>query len=392
MKTRRKAEGVFLGAVMSLRFENTRLQRGIVGLDAVGSTDDSMDLQQFEDRKRDHLRHALNPAYQALGAAGLDSIQLVHEALPELDFDEVTLQSHALGIHVATPFFIAAMTAGHADAPRLNRVFASACSQKGWALGVGSQRRDLEGGGHVDQWSRLRSEFPDLRLYGNLGLSQLISVSWPRLRELAQEMGATAMVIHANALQEGLQVEGTPRFKGGLVALERAVRELGLPVVLKETGCGFSERTLRRVKATGVAAVDVSGLGGTHWGRIEGARAAEVSGEGWQAKAAETFKDWGISTLESVLNARRVFEKGPIEAWASGGVRTGLDAMKLVALGASQVGFAKPALEAALVGEAALLDWMTQIEKEARLALFCTGYESPIHLRGEEGAWTTQRI
>jgi isopentenyl-diphosphate delta-isomerase len=350
-----------------------------------------MDIRQFEDRKRDHIRHALDPAHQAFGASGLEFVRMVHEALPELDMSQITLESRCLGRAVPTPFYIAAMTAGHGDAPALNRLFASACARKGWGLGVGSQRRDLEGNGQLDAWADLRATFPNLRLYGNVGLSQLLTVPASRISRLVQDMGATAMAVHANALQEGLQPEGTPRFKGGLVALKSLIEELDCPVVLKETGCGFSERTLRRVKDIGLAAVDVSGLGGTHWGRIEGARAQESHPENWQSRAAQVFADWGISTVESVLSAQRVLGQGPVETWASGGVRTGLDAIKLVALGAHQVGFAKSALEAAMAGEANLLAWMEQIEKEARLALFCTGYESPDHLRGEEGAWTKQR-
>jgi isopentenyl-diphosphate Delta-isomerase len=274
-----------------------------------------MDIRQFEDRKRDHLRHALDPANQASDRLGLDRIHLFHEALPDLDFSQIQLSSTCLGDPAPTPFYVAGMTAGHPDAPALNRALAVACARRGWAMGVGSQRRELEAlvlgdgsfaaaQGGIDQWARLRDEVPGLALFANIGVSQLARVPVSRVRALVEAIRATALVVHANALQEALQPEGTPNFSGALEALRELCRELGTPVVLKETGCGFSRRTLERLADVGLAAVDVSGLGGTHWGRIEGARAREQVPGGVQALAAETFAGWGEPTPESVLSAR----------------------------------------------------------------------------------------
>ena len=136
--------------------------------------------------------------------------------------------------------------------------------------------------------------------------------------------------------------------------------------MVKETGCGFSESTLQQLKVLDIAAVDVSGFGGTHWGRIEGQRVS-----GWKAQCAESFSQWGISTVESLLNARRA--KWHRELWASGGVRTGLDAAKALALGAHQVGLAQPLLKAALQGTESLVECMKKIEYELKVALFCSG-------------------
>src|SRR5262249_5713627 len=155
-----------------------------------------------------------------------------------------------------------------------------ACASRGWALGVGSQRRDLETGGDAaDRWSELRAEVPGLFLLSNIGLSQLIHADIDRVLALSERLKADAIAVHANVLQESIQPEGTPRFRGGLSALERLARASRVPVVLKETGCGFASPTLSRVAGLGLGAVDVSGLGGTHWGRIEGARASEASHE-----------------------------------------------------------------------------------------------------------------
>ncbi len=341
-----------------------------------------MDLKQFEERKLDHIRHSLDRANQALGLSGLSSVHLQHEALPDLDFDEVTIQSLCLGSPQKTPFYIAGMTAGHERAFQLNRTLALACQERGWAMGVGSQRRDLEakGGLSFDAWKELRDEVPDLILIANLGISQVIRAKTSEIRRVVEGLRANALVIHLNSLQEAVQPEGTPQFRGGFAAIQRIIDDLGLPVLLKETGCGFSEATLRRISSLKLGAVDISGLGGTHWGRIEGARASSGS---IYAEAATTFADWGESTVQSVQAAAKVLPK-TTEIWASGGVRSGLDAAKLLALGAHRVGFAKPALEAALEGSEKLHLWMAAREYELKTALFCTGSLNCKELRQKE--------
>ena len=371
---------------------------------------------QFESRKRDHIVQALQPRNQSTEAAGLDSLQLVHEALPELDFSEISLETPLFGqvsgrLRIEkTPFYVAGMTAGHPDAPQLNRTLALACAERGWAMGVGSQRRELEdpASAKIDQWKSIRAEAPGLSLIANLGLSQLIRTPLDQVRRLTDSIEAQAIAIHLNVLQEALQMEGTPEFRGGLEAIQKLCRATSVPVVLKETGCGFSASTLERLAqvlaGTELLAIDVSGVGGTHWGRIEGARSqdrltaasgASVS-EQWQraaelsARAAETFANWGMTTWQSVAaagrvrsaaQARRGKESRIWEVWASGGMRSGLDAAKMIALGAHRVGFAKPALEAALTSPQALRDWMEQQEFELKVALFCTGSKNPAVLR-----------
>jgi len=339
----------------------------------------ALDAKLFEKRKMDHLRHSLEAKNQASGQNGLDRVHLVHEALPELNFDEIDLSTTCVGRPLKTPFFVSGMTAGHADAPAINRLLASACEKRGWALGVGSQRRDLESIRDTvnGEWSQFRKAYPNLFLIGNLGISQVILASLADIQKVIASLKVDLLAVHANALQEVLQPEGTPQFKGALKALEVLSLNLAVPLLLKETGCGFSSATLKRLSKLRLAAVDISGLGGTHWGRIEGDRAAPQS---LQAVAAETFADWGESTVNSVIAGKKSLPK-KTELWASGGVRNGLDAAKLIALGARRIGYAKPALEAALKGEAALHQWMAQQEFELRVALFCTGSLSPAILR-----------
>lgn len=323
---------------------------------------------QFANRKVDHIRLSLSQDSQAVGAAGLDKIQLIHEALPDVNFAEVDISCEALDAQFATPFFVSSMTAGHGDAAELNARMARAAEARGWRMGVGSQRRELKDPSIAEEWKSIRQSAPKVTLYGNLGLAQLIHTPVEDVQRLVDSLEASAMIIHLNALQECLQPEGTPQFKGGLEAIERLCDELNVPVIVKETGCGMSKSTLKRLRGLGVGAVDLSGLGGTHWGRIEGARNPTSS---VRSEAAETLANWGISTLDSLLAAMDT--KIDFEVWASGGVRSGLDAAKLLALGAQSVGWAMPVLAAALKGEAELLHQMERWEFELKTILFCTG-------------------
>jgi isopentenyl-diphosphate Delta-isomerase len=348
-----------------------------------------MNIKQFEKRKQDHIAHSLSVANQAVGMSGLESVHLNHEAIPDLDFEEIKLETPCLGVMLPTPFYVASMTAGHADALSINWMLAQACQERGWAMGVGSQRRELEAGFDaqmIDNWQSLRQEVPNLALFANIGISQLIKTKVADVRRLVESLDAHALCVHLNALQEVIQPEGTPQFKGAWQALKTLCRELGRPVIVKETGCGFHCSTLRRLAQIGPAAptaVDVSGLGGTHWGRIEGARAGAHT---LHHAAAATFADWGEATVDSVLAARETLGS-QTEIWASGGVRSGLDAAKLIALGAHRVGYAKPALEAALTGPIELRHWMELQEYELKIALFCSGCATPADLRSRTNAW-----
>lgn len=323
---------------------------------------------QFEKRKQDHIELALRAENQAAEFNSFDGVSLLHEALPDVDFDTISLKSHRFGQVVQKPFIVSSMTAGHQQSVDINRNLVAACAEKHWAMGVGSQRRELTDPDAGDEWRILRRDFPHVALMSNIGIAQLITIPVDDVLRLTDTLQAAALIIHCNPLQECIQPEGTPSFKGCWQALERIVKFLDLPIVIKETGCGFSLLTLKRLNNLGIAAVDVSGLGGTHWGRIEGHRAIKNSP---QHQAANTFRNWGVDTVSSVMHA--VSLKPSYEIWGSGGVRQGLDAAKLLALGASTVGFAKPMLFAALNSAEAVANAMNTIEYELKVAMFCTG-------------------
>jgi isopentenyl diphosphate isomerase/L-lactate dehydrogenase-like FMN-dependent dehydrogenase len=205
----------------------------------------------FASRKVDHIRLALDQMTQASGGSGIDQIELAHEAFPELDLNDVNLQVPVLGRISASPFFISSMTAGHEGSLNLNLVMAKAAEEKNWLMAVGSQRRQLTDPQAALEWKKIRAQCPRVRFIGNIGLAQLIQTEVSEVRRLADSLEAEAMIVHTNPLQECLQPEGTPQFKGGLQALERLARELGLPVIVKETGCGFSKSTLNRLVLVG---------------------------------------------------------------------------------------------------------------------------------------------
>ena len=326
-------------------------------------------LRLFENRKKEHIRLSLSDSSESVEQSGLHRVRLIHEALPDLDFSEVSLSQDSLSGNFKTPFYISSMTAGWKGSESINLLLAKACERHFWAMGVGSQRGQLMEVSRDKECRNIRKACPDLFLFGNIGISQAITTPLDDIKRLVDSLKANAMIVHLNSLQEAIQKEGTPQFKGGLKVLKSLVKSLPVPLIVKETGCGFNEDTLDRLTGLGLAAVDISGMGGTHWGRIEGRRFAKKEpfyGIG------ETFSNWGVSTLDSLLFAGK--RERDYEIWASGGLKTGLDAAKVLCLGASRVGFGRHLLkELVKKGEKALDKEMARIEQELKVSLFCTG-------------------
>ena len=333
----------------------------------------------FEKRKEEHFSLSLKDRAESPAGGGLDRIQLIHRALPELDFKDLSLSRNFFGHLQKTPFFAGSMTGGWGESKKFNLQLARSCEKRSWMMGAGSQRGQLTDPSKGGEWRAVRDLCPDLVLFGNLGLSQVISTPPEEVEKLVESLKAQAMIVHTNPLQEALQKEGTPRFKGGLSALKELARSLSVPVILKETGCGFSEETLDLLQGAGLFAVDVSGLGGTHWGRIEGGRLPEGD---FRRGVGETFSRWGVKTRDSLLyNGKR---KRDFEIWASGGIRSGLDGAKALALGAKAVGVGRPLLQAlARGGYKELEKVMARFEYELKVCLFCTGSADLGALKGK---------
>jgi len=339
-------------------------------------------LQKFEQRKKDHIHHCLSDAVDVANNS-LDSIALVHEALPDINFSEIKINKNILNNEFSSPIYVSSMTAGHSEGQKLNNTFASACAQKNWLFAVGSQRRQLTDSEAANEWTELKSKYPNLKMLANIGIAQAIESDITALEALVKSIDAIGLIIHLNALQEAIQPEGTTNFKGGLQKIRLISESLSVPVVIKETGCGFSLNTLLKLKSTSVKAVDLSGYGGTHWGRVEGLRASEHTSKknrisSW---ASKTFSNWGESTLSSLLSAVSI--EPDFKVWASGGVRSGLDVAKFIALGAEAAGLARPILLQALKGEQSLINYMDLLEHELKIAMFCTESETLDQLGGK---------
>ena len=339
----------------------------------------------FIQRKEDHLHFSLNPEAQAVVHAQFERVELIHDSLPELNLSEVSIRSNFLDEEIATPFFVSGMTAGHEHATVINDRIAAMAAERGWLMGVGSQRRELDSAYQDHALQKISARFPKLKLISNLGITQLIELhqrnEFSQLKKLIENTGSVLIAIHLNPLQEAIQAEGTPQFSGGYEALKAWRLVSPVPVIVKETGSGMSESTLLKLKNLNLFAVDISGMGGTHWGRVEGLRANENSAA---SRFGKTFSDWGSSTLESLLNAEQIFKGSSTEVWASGGVRSGLDAAKAIALGAHRVGFAQPVLVAALDGEEQLMSWASLVEQELKIAMFCTSSKNIAELNSQK--------
>jgi isopentenyl-diphosphate delta-isomerase len=330
-------------------------------------------------RKLDHLRICLEEAIES-GETGFDEIRLVHNALPSSDMDALDLSTEFLGHHFGSPLFISAMTGGHPETKKVNRILAEAAQKYRLGIGVGSQRAAIEKPQLRDTFSVVRDAAPDAFIVGNLGIVQLREhgIAWA---ETAVEMiDADALAIHLNFLQEAIQPEGDHNATGCLEALAELCSDSSVPVIVKETGCGISEETARLCFAAGVSCVDVGGFGGSSWAAIESFRAGngEAGGDQRLSDLGLLFKDWGIPTAVSISEVVR--SGGPVIA--SGGIRTGIDIAKALALGAQLGGMALPLLKPACEGIDALSGKIETIEQELRIALFLTGHRRVTELAG----------
>jgi isopentenyl-diphosphate delta-isomerase len=329
-------------------------------------------------RKLDHLRICRELPVEA-GDAGFGDVRLVHNALPECDMDRVSTGTQFLGRRFGAPLMIAAMTGGHAEATPINERLAAAAERFGLGIGVGSERAALENPSLASSYRVVRDAAPTAFVIANLGAVQLRDHGHAWADRAVEMIGADAIAIHLNFLQEAIQPEGDHDATRCLAAIEALCGRAAYPVIVKETGNGISGEVARRLYGAGVAAIDTGGLGGTSWAVIEAVRARETGEPGdlrLQALGG-AFRDWGIPTVASLIEVARY--GGAVIA--TGGVRTGLDVAKACALGADLAGMALPLLAPARIGQEALDMVIERVIDELRVAMFLTGSREVAALR-----------
>src|SRR5882724_4893420 len=332
-------------------------------------------LTKTQKRKKEHLEICLDTERVSSSfGTGFEGYRFVHNALPELDIDEIDLGSTFLGKRLRAPISISSMTGGFDLARKVNRNLAAAAQSLGLAMGVGSQRVAVEEPSAAGSFE-VRDVAPDILLFGNLGAVQLnYGYTVEHCRRAVSMIGADALILHLNVLQEAVQPEGNRNFKGLGGKIAAVCRELEVPVIAKEVGNGISADAATRLQRAGVKAIDVAGHGGTSWSAVEAQRAVK------QGKRPDTaFADWGIPTEEALVSVRQALPD--IQLIASGGVRSGVDIAKAIALGADLGAFGQPLLAAALESSAKVVEFIAGVIHELKVSMLCIGAANLTALR-----------
>jgi len=329
-----------------------------------------------EARKSRHLDIALEDDVASHLDAGFSGVRLHHEALPECALEDIDLSAKVFGHDLRAPILISSMTGGTERARAINHNLAIAAERAGVILALGSQRAALEDPSLLATY-RVRDVAPKVVLFANLGAVQFnYGVTIDDARHVVESIAADALYLHLNPLQEALQPSGDTNFRSILPRIATLCRTLGVPVIAKSVGSGISVRTAARLLDAGVAAIDVAGAGGTSWARVEGKR----SGDSRREELAETFAGWGYPTIEATAALRKAFPHATV--FASGGVRTGVDIAKALAVGASIAGAGLPFLGPATKSADAVSETLDLMIAGLRIALFASGCRRPSDLPG----------
>ncbi|MEA4956668.1 Isopentenyl-diphosphate delta-isomerase [bioreactor metagenome] len=346
----------------------------------------------ISDRKLEHLLLCKHYDVQYKNKkTGFEDIELIHNALPEINKDEIDISTNIFGKKLESPLIITAITGGHPAALKINKELAMAAENKKIGLGLGSQRAGIENPELSNTYGVARENAPNTLLIGNIGAPQIIGDS-KKSEEFANNainmIDADILAIHLNVLQESIQPEGDIDANGYINSIENIVNSVDIPIMAKETGTGIASEEGKILEDMGVDFIDVAGAGGTSWAAVETFRAEDKY-------IGELFWDWGIPTAVSTAELSNSLN---IPIISSGGIRSGLDAAKAIALGADSVGIALPILKEAFVGHDEIIKFINTFNDSLKIAMFLVGAKnleelknSNLIIKGDTKNWLEER-
>jgi len=350
------------------------INRKINDIDDQKKNEDQVDesfIDQIKRRKREGIEIPLNENIQGRTASTyLEYVKLLHNALPEINYDQIDLSIEFLNRSFSAPLIIDSMTGGTDEAFVINKRLGLIAERYGLGMGLGSQRAGLKSDKLVESYSIARKVAPNAFLIANIGGAQLSDgLSNSDILKIIKMIDANALAIHLNPLQELIQPEGEPRFEGILKKISNLVSEVEIPIIVKEVGSGISADVAIKLEKSGINSINVAGAGGTSWAGIEKIR-ADQHNEYLKSQLGELFWDWGIPTALSIL---LVSNSVRIPVIASGGLRNGLEIAKCLILGANVCAMAFPFLKRASKSEEELEKFTQLILSEIRATMFLLG-------------------
>ncbi len=336
----------------------------------------------IEQRKHSHLELCARAPVEHVGKTTLfEDVELIHNALPDLSWNELDTSLEFLGKRLRAPIVITGMTGGTGDAFAVNRDLATVAEELGIGFGLGSQRA-MEAEPSTAWTYQVRDFAPSTLLLANIGLTQAAQHRPDTIEALVRAVGADALCVHLNPAQELIQPEGDRDFRHGTATFARLAQSCSVPIVAKETGCGVSPEVAHRLVRAGVRVIDVSGAGGTSWVKVETLRA-----DGRGRRLGETFQNWGIPTAAALASVR---DCGAVLI-ASGGIRSGLDMAKALALGATLCGAALPVFRAYRAGgKEAAANLIQDLIRGLKTAMLLSGSRNLAELRSKPVVVGTQ--
>ncbi|MDR1820576.1 MAG: type 2 isopentenyl-diphosphate Delta-isomerase [Methanobrevibacter sp.] len=338
----------------------------------------------ISDRKLEHLLICEHFDVQYKNKkTGFDDVDFIHNSLPEIDMGKIDLSTKKFGKKLNIPLFITAITGGHPKSTYINQQLAIAAESEKIGFGLGSQRAAIENPELEYTYNVARENAPSTILVGNIGASQ-VNYSMKAIEIL----DADILAIHLNPLQEAIQIEGDVDATGIIDSIGEIVDNVNVPVMVKETGAGISAENAKILENKNISFIDIAGAGGTSWAGVETYRLKEKY-------LGEVFWDWGIPTAVSTVE---VSNSVNIPVISSGGIKSGLDAAKAIALGADAVGMALPFLKKAYLGSNAIIEFIQNFKKSLKLAMFLVGAtnieelkKSDLIIKGETRSWLNER-